>query len=110
VQLFKAHFQAGQFEQAIAVLRNQIPQDETFSNVEERASLARDLATAHRRTGHLDQARRYLLMAARIDPKQNVKPEIASLDAELRRIEENQRRMPHVHDNVDQPQKVRPRV
>jgi cellulose synthase operon protein C len=111
VQLFQAYFQAGQFEQAIAVFREQIPQEEAFlRNIEERASLARDLAAAHRKLGNLEQARRYLLMLARIDPKQNVKPEIVSLDAELRRIEENQRRMPHVHDNADQTEKVRPRI
>lgn len=111
IQLFRAHFQAGQFEQAIAVFRDQIPQEETFlRNVEERASLTRDLATAHRKLGNLDQARRFLVMLATIDPKQNVKPEIAALDAELKRIQENQQRMPHLHDNVDQKDPVRPRV
>jgi hypothetical protein len=39
-----------------------------------------------------------------------VKAEIASMDAELKRVEENERRMPRIHANVDQPEKVRPRV
>ena len=98
LQLFQTLFQAGQFDQAVSVFRDPP------------ASLARDLATAFRKLGNLDQAKRYLLMLARIDTKQNVKSEIASLDAELQRIQENQRRMPHVHDNVDQTDRVRPRI
>jgi tetratricopeptide (TPR) repeat protein len=98
LQLFETLFQAGQFDQAVSVFR--VPP----------SSLARDLATAFRKLGDLDQAKRYLLMVARIDPKQNVKSEIAALEAELQRIQENQRLMPHVHDNVDQTERVRPRI
>jgi hypothetical protein len=68
------------------------------------------MATAQRKAGNLAQAKRYLTLFANLDPKQDVKAEVASIDAELKRNEENERRMPRIHDNVDQPEKVRPRV
>jgi Tfp pilus assembly protein PilF len=104
VQLFRTHLTANQFEQALAVFREQTP------DVEDRATLAREMATAHRKAGNLAQAKRYLTLLANIDPKQDMKAEIAAVDAELRRIEANERRMPKIHGGIDQEQIVRPRV
>ena len=44
------------------------------------------------------------------DPKQDIRAELTSIEAELKRVEENQRRMPNVQDTIDQPERVRPRV
>ncbi|HYP06633.1 MAG TPA: tetratricopeptide repeat protein [Bryobacteraceae bacterium] len=95
VQLFRTLFDTNQFEHAVAVFRNQLPDDQT--------ALARDFATALRRSGDLQQARRFFNLAG-------ATTEIASIDAELARIAENERRAPKVHENLDQPEKVRPRV
>ena len=105
VDLFRALFQANQFEQAVGIFRNQVPQEEMYSK-----SVARDLATAYRKLGQLDSARRFLLMLSNLDPTTNVKAEIAGIDADLKKLQENQRRMPRVHDNLDQTDRVRPRV
>jgi tetratricopeptide (TPR) repeat protein len=106
LQLFRTHFQESQFERALAVFRGQLPQEDSS----ERIAILRDIAAAYRKSGNLEQARQFLVRLGNIDPKQNVKAELASLDAELRRIQENQRRMPRVHDNLDQTERVRPRV
>ena len=104
VQLFRTHMAANQFEQALAVFREQLP------DVEDRATLVRDMANAHRKVGNLPQARRYLTQLSNLDPRQDWKVEIAAVDAELKRLEENQRRMPKIHANIDQENRVRPRV
>jgi hypothetical protein len=79
-------------------------------DVAERSALAREVATAHRKGGNLAQAKRFLSMSASLDPKQDVQAELAAVDAELKRIEENERRMPRIHANLDQQEKVRPRI
>jgi tetratricopeptide (TPR) repeat protein len=104
VQLFRAHIDANQVEQALAVFNDQLP------DVAERSALAREVATAHRKGGNLAQAKRFLSMSASLDPKQDVQAELAAVDAELKRIEENERRMPRIHANLDQQEKVRPRI
>lgn len=101
VQLFNAYFKAEQFEPALSVFRGQPPQE---------AAIVRDHATAYRKTGNLEQARQFLRMLKNIDPSQNIAAELAGIDAELKRIQENQQRAPHVHDNLDQTQRVRARV
>jgi hypothetical protein len=93
LHLFRTHFQANQFEQAVAIFREGSP-DKTVT---------RELATAWRKLGHLERARPLFASL-------NDKTEVAAIDAELQRRAENTQRMPRVHDGVDQPQPVRPRI
>jgi hypothetical protein len=106
LRLFRAYMQAGRFENALTVFRGHAPQDQVL----DRAAIVRDIATAHRKSGHLEQARQFYRMLANLDARQDVKPELAAIEAELHRIQQDQRRMPHVHDNLDQMQRVRPRI
>jgi hypothetical protein len=106
VQLFRTLFEANQFEQALAVFRGQIPEQTPA----DRALLLRQIATAHRNLDQLDQARRYLTLLANAGTQQDVRSEMAAIETELKRREENRSRMPHIHDGVDQTQRVRPRV
>jgi thioredoxin-like negative regulator of GroEL len=106
LKLFSAYMQANRFDNALAVFRGQAPQEE----VPDRAAIVRDIAVAHRKSGHLEQARQFYRMLGNLDSGQDVKAELASIEAELQRLQQNQRRMPHVHDNLDQTQRVRPRV
>ena len=104
VQLFRAHV-ANQFDQALAVFRNQLPDVETPRNTR-----SRDGNRASLKLGTWRKRSDSFTLFASLDPKQDVKAEIAAVDADLKRIEENERRMPRIHANVDQQEKVRPRV
>jgi len=92
LELFREHYQANQFEHAIAVLRESVP-----------VTVRRDMAIAYRKLGGLERARQFFVLA-------EDKAQIAAIDAELQRRSENTKRMPHVHDGVNQTQPVRPRV
>jgi hypothetical protein len=98
-ELFRTHVQANQPQQSVAIYQNDAPQP-----------VVRDLAAAHQKLGNLDQARRYWILTRSYDPKQDIRAELASIEAELKRIEENQRRMPNVQETIDQPERVRPRI
>jgi cytochrome c-type biogenesis protein CcmH/NrfG len=104
--LFRTYMQANRFENALAVFRGQAPQEEA----PERAAIVRDMAAAYRKSGQLEQARQFYRMLGNLDPRQDVRADLASIESELQRIQQNQRRMPQVHDNLDQTQRVRPRV
>ena len=103
VELFRAYFDANQFDNAVAVFRgSNVPEDMSL-----RSTLWRDTGIAHRKLGNLEEARRYFTMLTD-DPAKG--RNLAEIEAELERIQENQRRMPHVHENLDQTTRVRPRV
>lgn len=93
VSLFRAYYQSNQFEQAVSLFGRAAP-DKTIT---------RELATAYRKLGDLERARPLLIQL-------NDKAEIAAIDAEMERRNENRRRAPQVHDGVDQPLPVRPRI
>ena len=75
-------------------------------------SVARDLATALPKVGPIwISARRLPVDVVENWTRRRMsKRRSPALDADLQQIQENQRRMPRVHDNLDQTDRVRPRV
>lgn len=76
----------------------------------DRATLARELARVARRLQEPGRALLFLRIARAIDASANVAAEIAELETEIERQEENNRRKPQFHDGVEQQNRVRPRL
>lgn len=117
VPLFRASLAAGRPADALEALRPALSQEELLTNLglsaSARSQLAREVGEAYQKVDRLQDAVRFLTLAAEGQPAEirgPIEQRIRTIDAEIGRRRENARRRPHISESLDQPQLVRPRI